>query len=181
MITRFDLENIIKDSIIKLVNESLSHKNIQKQHNKHQEKIHFIPIQYRIIGGILQSLNIKFGNFLQNLLSAIILKEQNLKLHELSGKRISFSFSKEVNNIIEEYIYDRENKETTEQELYFNFNNLKKKFININKTNDQAIYFKQDIDLLFETNDSIVYLEIKYNDDHDTGKFADIMPILIFR
>ena len=62
-----------------------------------------------------------------------------------------------------------------------NFNNLKKKFININKTNDQTIYFKQDIDLLFETNDSIVYLEIKYNDDHDTGKFADIMPILIFR
>ncbi len=97
MITILDLENIIKDSIIKLVNESLSHKNIEKQYNKHQEKIHFIPIQYRIIGGILQSLNIKFGNFLQNLLSAIILKEQNLKLHELSGKRISFSFSKEVN------------------------------------------------------------------------------------
>ena len=45
--------------------------------------------------------NIKFGNFLQNLLSAIILKEENLMLHQLSGKRIASSFSKEVNNIIE--------------------------------------------------------------------------------
>ena len=44
MITQSDLENIIRDSIIKLVNESLSNKNIQKQYNKHQEKIHFIPI-----------------------------------------------------------------------------------------------------------------------------------------
>jgi hypothetical protein len=174
MITQQDLENIIKDSIIKLVNESLSNKNITKQYNKHQEKIHFIPIQYRIIGGILQSLNIKFGNFLQNLLSEIILTEENLILHQLSGKKISSSFSKEVNNIIEEYIYDRENKEETEYELNLNFSKLKKDIINKNKINNAVIFFKQDIDLLFETRDQIIYLEIKYNDDHDTGKFADI-------
>ena len=174
MITQSDLENIIRDSIIKLVNESLSNKNIAKQYNKHQEKIHFIPIQYRIIGGILQSLNIKFGNFLQNLLSAIILKEENLILHQLSGKRIASSFSKEANNIIEEYIYDRENKEATELELNLNFSKLKENITNKNKINNEAIFFKQDIDLLFETKDQIIYLEIKYNDDHDTGKFADI-------
>ncbi len=174
MIIQKNLENIIKDSIIRLVKESLSHKNIKKQHNKHQEKIHFIPIQYRIIGGILQSLNIKFGNFLQNLLSEIILTEKKLILHELSGKKISSSFSKEVNNIIEEYIYDRENNATTEEELSLNFNKLKENIINQNKINHATIHFKQDIDLLFETENQIVYLEIKYNDDHDTGKFADI-------
>lgn len=33
----------------------------------------------------------------------------------------------------------------------------------------------KDIDGLFQTKDGlIVYTELKYNDDHDTGKFADI-------
>jgi hypothetical protein len=36
--------------------------------------------------------------------------------------------------------------------------------------------FKHDIDLLFENikTNQIYYLECKYNDDHDTGKFVDI-------
>ncbi len=40
----------------------------------------------------------------------------------------------------------------------------------------KIIYFKHDIDLLFKDKqtDIIYYLEIKYNDDHDTGKFVDI-------
>ena len=34
---------------------------------------------------------------------------------------------------------------------------------------------RKDIDTLFQTDDdAYVYVEIKYNDDHDTGKFADI-------
>ena len=66
-------------------------------------------------------------------------------------------------------------------ELNLNFSKLKENITNKNKINNEAIFFKQDIDLLFETKDQIIYLEIKYNDDHDTGKFADIMPILIFR
>jgi hypothetical protein len=35
--------------------------------------------------------------------------------------------------------------------------------------------FKRDIDLLFKNkSDRYYYLEIKYNDDHDTGKFVGI-------
>ena len=57
-------------------------------------------------------------------------------LHQLSGKRIASSFSKEVNNIIEEYIYDRENKEATELELNLNFSKLKENITNKNKINN---------------------------------------------
>jgi hypothetical protein len=33
----------------------------------------------------------------------------------------------------------------------------------------------KDVDVLFKTSsEEIVYLEVKYNDDHDTGKFVDI-------
>jgi len=90
------IEKIITDAITSLVNEASSQSNILKQHNKHIDKIHFIPVQYRIIGGILQSLNIRFGNFLQFLLTSIINIEQNLKMHELSGKRISANLSAEA-------------------------------------------------------------------------------------
>jgi hypothetical protein len=42
--------------------------------------------------------------------------------------------------------------------------------------NEQIIKFKYDIDLLFKDTmkDKIYYLECKYNDDHDRGKFVDI-------
>jgi hypothetical protein len=42
--------------------------------------------------------------------------------------------------------------------------------------NNNQNTFKHDIDLLFRnrTTNKYYYLEIKYNDDHDTGKFVDI-------
>ena len=55
---------------------------------------------------------------------------------------------------------------------------MKKEILNDIKNNKDNIVnsFKHDIDLLFEDKESniIYYLEIKYNDDHDTGKFIDI-------
>lgn len=46
----------------------------------------------------------------------------------------------------------------------------------INDTDNDFIEIKHDIDLLFKNKQTgvIYYLEIKYNDDHDTGKFIDI-------
>lgn len=52
----------------------------------------------------------------------------------------------------------------------------KKIFENNQKSIKNFITFNHDIDLLFKNKESgtIYYLEIKYNDDHDTGKFVDI-------
>lgn len=46
----------------------------------------------------------------------------------------------------------------------------------INDTDNDFIEIKHDIDILFKNKETgvIYYLEIKYNDDHDTGKFIDI-------
>lgn len=44
-----------------------------------------------------------------------------------------------------------------------------------NDKSKNLLTFKHDIDLLFsDKKDQIYYVEIKYNDDHDTGKFVDI-------
>jgi hypothetical protein len=39
---------------------------------KHLKKAHFVPIKYRVLGGFLQFLNIKFGNFIEVLMDKVI-------------------------------------------------------------------------------------------------------------
>lgn len=45
-----------------------------------QSKVHFAPIRYRIIGGILQGLNIKFGNFIEQLLRNVVEIDTGVKV-----------------------------------------------------------------------------------------------------
>lgn len=57
------------------------------------------------------------------------------------------------------------------------FDSLLHKILEIENSveEDQRQGIVKDIDGLFLTNDNLmVYTELKYNDDHDTGKFADI-------
>jgi hypothetical protein len=60
---------------------------------KHTEKIHFVPIRYRIVGAILQGLNIKFGNFIEQLLKNIVESDTGVKVLEDSGKKIKLFFT----------------------------------------------------------------------------------------
>jgi len=58
------VKEVIHDTVLQMLEDSMSAKNIRKIVRKHESKIHFVPIRYRIIGGILQGLNIKFGNII---------------------------------------------------------------------------------------------------------------------
>ena len=62
------VKKIIQKTVLEMLTDSMSDQNIRKIAEKHAEKIHFVPIRYRIIGGILQGLNIEFGNFIEQLL-----------------------------------------------------------------------------------------------------------------
>lgn len=59
------VKQIIRRTVLEMLADSTSLENIRKMAEKHAEKVHFVPIRYRIIGGILQGLNIKFGNFIE--------------------------------------------------------------------------------------------------------------------
>ena len=50
---------IIHKTVLEMLSESTSKENILSMIEKHNEKVHFIPIRYRVIGGILQGLNIE--------------------------------------------------------------------------------------------------------------------------
>ena len=47
---------------------------------------------------------------------------------------------------------------------------------NESNVNSDTITITHDVDILFKNlhNNTYYYVEVKYNDDHDTGKFVDI-------
>lgn len=173
-----NIKSYIKKAITDLISNTTSKDKISSLIKKHIIKIHFIPIRYRIFGGLLQSMNIQFGNFIEKLLHIIVENEKDIYISkDISGKRnIQLPMTKKSENLIDNYITNCQNNGYGENELLENFNRLISECLKIeqaDKTKD--IKIKHDIDVLFfDNNERYYYLEVKYNDDHDTGKYADI-------
>ncbi len=172
-----NIKQLIDKSVSEIIIKCASNKKIVKLSKKHDKKIHFIPSKYRILGGLLQSMNIQFGNFIEILMKNLINNEDKYNiLEKYSGKK-SNDFS--LLSVNEKLIDNHITKCQTDNDINLNdeFCKLQKKIYENNKSQDNNFKkFKHDIDLLFQNKETgkIYYLEIKYNDDHDTGKFVDI-------
>lgn len=127
------------------------------------------------MGGLLQSLNIKFGNFIEKLIALIVERDANVEALPASGKKVRFSMMAETDALIDQYITGRQLPSSPDRcdEL---FESLLEEIIRIeNQGSENKQTITKDVDALFKTcSGQIIYLEIKYNDDHDTGKFVDI-------
>lgn len=170
------IKGVIRKTILDILNESTSIRNIKKITEKHIPKVHFIPIRYRILGGILQGLNIKFGNFIEMLIRNLVDIDTNIQVMPDSGKKIRLFFTPETDTLIDSYITHRQLPDSPDDCTPF-FDHLLDQILEIEnhslESDRQGIV--KDIDGLFVTKDGLmVYTELKYNDDHDTGKFADI-------
>ena len=167
------IKNLINQAVIKIIENSSSANKINHLKKKHNVKIHFIPKRYRIFGGILQSMNIQFGNFVEQLMNLLIQNDEKYEIiKDYSGKKSNkFELSSTNETLIDKYI-TRCQTENTKIETEF------PKLLNeiISDTDTKTSKFNHDIDLLFKDKQTgvIYYLECKYNDDHDTGKFVDI-------
>ncbi len=167
---------LIDKSVQDIIERCANNQKISSLIDKHDKKLHFIPTEYRVLGGLLQSMNIQFGNFIEILMSNLVSCEERYEIIEkYSGKKSnSFSLAEDNERLIDSYITKCQT-ETFDLEQEFEL--LKKQlFLNNKREGAKVITFKHDIDLLFKSKDNnkIYYLEIKYNDDHDTGKFVDI-------
>lgn len=174
-----NLQLMVEKSINKLLENTMSEKKLKILEKKHDQKVHFIPYRYRIIGGLLQSLNIQFGNFIENLIPYIASIEinQNLEFLSESGKKnVKLSINHNTDRLIGEYITKRQINLSfktfdTEFKLLLQaiFNSEK-----LNNIKDNII--THDLDMIFKDrrDGKIYYIESKYTDDHDTGKFIDI-------
>lgn len=168
-----DVKLLINTAVEKMLEKTSRTKKLNAMKKKHDVKIHFVPKKYRIFGGLLQSLNIQFGNFIEMLMTIFVENEGRYEvLSKYSGKKNNkFELSEQNDSLIDAYITKCQYGDI---DLDAEFHKLLSAIVADNSTKTQA--FKHDIDLLFRDKLTGVtyYLEIKYNDDHDTGKFVDI-------
>jgi len=167
------VKDLIQLTVKNMIDKSSSNNKLRDFQKTHEKKIHFIPIRYRIFGGILQSMNIQFGNFIEELMAVLVSNEKRFEIIEnLSGKKNKqFSLSRVNDDRIDAYITRCQ---TEQVDIDVEFPQLLNDIISCD--DKTQLKFKHDIDLIFrdKTTGVYYYLEIKYNDDHDTGKFVDI-------
>lgn len=169
------VKQAVQEAIIKIIKDTASIRSIEKSMRVHEDKVHFIPARYRVLGGLLQSLNIKFGNFIEKLIAQVVEKDANVQTLPDSGRRVKFSMTSTSDALIDRYITGRQLPDSPERcdEL---FAQLLQEIIELeNEPDKEKQTIVKDVDSLFRAKSGqVVYLEIKYNDDHDTGKFVDI-------
>lgn len=174
-----EIQEILTQSVQKLLDNSIKENKIESLKKKHDLKLHFIPYRYRVFGGLLQSMNIQFGNFLEKVITEILSRNENLEIIEkYSGKKSNcFHLSTLSESLIDSYITDCQVNTFSEDDLYERYIALMAA-IHKNEANDALPVntFKHDVDILFrdKRTNTVTYVEVKYNDDHDTGKFVDI-------
>ncbi len=106
----------------------------------------------------------------------IIENDTGVKNMADSGKKIRLLFTAQTDTLIDTYITKRQLPDSPDDCTQV-FDDLLKKIIQIESSavTDEREGIVKDVDGLFETDDGLwVYTEMKYNDDHDTGKFVDI-------
>ncbi len=174
-----EIQSILTISVKKLLDNSIKDNKIHSLQKKHDLKLHFIPYRYRIFGGLLQSMNIQFGNFLEKVIAEILARNSDLQiLEKYSGKKSNnFKLSYESERLIDEYITMCQANIFTQEVIQQNYYDLLSKIkVNEKNNNSPVNVFKHDVDILFKNikSEIVYYVEVKYNDDHDTGKFVDI-------
>ena len=168
------VENIINQAVLNMINKCGSTNKIKHLLKKHDVKIHFIPKKYRVFGGLLQSMNIQFGNFIEELMAVLIENENRFEVVKKYKSKSSNTFRLSNNNEAKIDSYITKCQIDSSFDINIEFPKLLESIIQDNDT--ELNTFKHDIDLLFKDKNTgvVYYLEMKYNDDHDTGKFVDI-------
>ena len=168
------VNKLISKTLEDTVWSAFSQSAIERVAKKNSAKVHFIPLGVRVFSGVVQSLNIRYGNFIQALMSNLVKQESSLDLHELSGKKVEFRVSGNVDIEVDRYMGVR--KQGTETGLDSDYQNFRERWKRANNT-EKFNKVPNDVDLLFtDKNNQMVYVELKFNDDHDTGKHPDIYP-----
>lgn len=146
-----NIQALIRRVATSMVEETIKDEKIIDSFRVQSEKTHFIPKQYRVIGGLLQSLNIRFGNFLELLLREVIISDPLVSIMELSGKKAKLNFSNKSDQAIDRYISDRQ-QPNSEKDCSQEFEALVRQIIiNENQKNNPTLEQGKDIDCLFMT------------------------------
>lgn len=174
-----EIQEILTKSVLKLLDNSVKENKIKSLEKKHDVKLHFIPYRYRVFGGLLQSMNIQFGNFLEKVITEVLSRNPDLEIIEkYSGKKSNkFELTAKSDSLIDAYISGCQAHNYSAKELEQMYLSLLKQIAQNESNSELEVNtFNHDVDILFRNKKTQVvnYVEVKYNDDHDTDKFVGI-------
>ena len=147
-----------------------------------RKRCHFIDPRLRILGGYLQSLNIRFGRIMESLLDEIVSRlflrglTKFTMIERYSRRTLDLEIERTCYNEIDAYIRGRLIRHEPAQ-LRRKFNRLLDTiFDRQNRERGDFVRERCDVNLLMrdEERDVFYFVEMKYCDDHDTGKYRDI-------
>ena len=153
------------------------------------KRCHFIEPELRILGGYLQSLNIRFGGMIENMLEEIVTR---LFLRGLTRFSIVEEYSRRRNLRleIEKTCCERIDAYTRGRLIRHRPSELRPKFIRLldtlfdyqNREEGNFVRDNYDVNLLMkdEEKDVFYFVEMKYCDDHDTGKYRSIIRKFLY-
>lgn len=169
-----ELKNLINSAVFKMIESASSNGAIKKIVEKHNKKIHFIPQRYRVFGGLLQSMNIQFGNFIETLMTMLVANESNYEIISDYSGRKSNVFTLSVTNDARIEAYITKCQFDSNINIEEDFPKLLKEIVADSDTN--LMSFSHNIDLMFRDKNTgiIYYIESKYDGGGNTGKTVDI-------
>jgi hypothetical protein len=170
------LSRLISESLDTSVWGALEPLNVERVRRKNASKTHFIPLGVRVFSGVVQAMNIRYGNFIQAVMNALVAREPSLKLHPSSGRRVDFRIPGSLDAVVDNYITQRKRSSSVDPDN--DYSAMRGSWLASDKSN--LIASPNDVDLLFrDSSGQMTYVELKFNDDHDTGKHPDIFRKLI--
>lgn len=210
-----NLFNFIADKTLEIMENTFSDDLIEESFKTQLKISHVIPIRHRVLGGLYQAVNIKFGNFLEILIKEIIKNDSDYTivssintslpienkdfLNKLGIKSLSsenkviggsntlFIISDRNQKLIDNYITECTKSTANKENVETNFKNLLKQIENNIKEEKKNpniydfVTFNNDVDLLFfkNKNNHYYYVELKKEDNHDSGKTKDMYKKVI--
>ncbi len=171
MTDRAWLGQLISESLETSVWGAFEASNVERVRRKNASKTHFIPLGVRVFSGVVQAMNIRYGNFIQAFMNALVARESNLELHPSSGRRVDFKIPGTLDAVVDSYVMQRKRSDSDDPSK--EYLSMRTSWLNLER--DTLIASPNDIDLLFrDTSGQMIYVELKFNDDHDSGKHPDI-------
>lgn len=210
-----NLFNFIADKTLEIMENTFSDDLIEESFKTQLKISHVIPIRHRVLGGLYQAVNIKFGNFLEILVKEIIKNDDNYTLVSsintslpienknflnklgiksfssenkvIGGSNTLFIISDRNQRLIDNYITECTKSTADKENVEINFKKLLKQIeINIKEEKENPniydfVTFNNDVDLLFfkNKNNHYYYVELKKEDNHDSGKTKDMYKKVI--
>jgi hypothetical protein len=99
------LKDIIRQKMLQFVRDVGSDDEIEKFYKKYESERFVLPVDARILSGIMQSISIRQGYLVEDILREIIKDDQRLVLHPFSGQmRTELVYMKASLSTIDRYI-----------------------------------------------------------------------------